>query len=91
MKTYRFTIKGRVQGVYYRKSVQERALKENFLGYVKNLPNKDVEAVANLDSSNFNRFVEILEEGSPLSHAKEITKEEMEPMEFNSFEIRYSA
>ncbi|NQY95250.1 MAG: acylphosphatase [Campylobacteraceae bacterium] len=38
MITYKFIIKGTVQGVYYRKSVYDNILSKNILGYVKNLP-----------------------------------------------------
>jgi len=89
MKTYRFVVKGKVQGVYYRKNICTSALKEGFVGYVRNLPNKDVEAICNLDTSNFNSFISILEKGSVDSVVDEITKEEMEYQEFKDFEIRY--
>ena len=38
MKSYRFIISGRVQGVWYRRSIQVGANMAGFSGYVRNLP-----------------------------------------------------
>lgn len=39
-------VSGQVQGVFYRASTQEQALKYNLMGYAKNLLNGDVEVLA---------------------------------------------
>ena len=36
-------VKGRVQGVFYRGSTQEKALEIGLTGWVRNLPNGDVQ------------------------------------------------
>ena len=90
MKTYKFLISGRVQGVWYRKFVSENARKRGFKGYVKNLPDGRVEAVANIENDDrLKEFLEILKEGSPLSIVENIEIEEIPNIEFNDFEIRY--
>lgn len=89
MKTYKFIVSGLVQGVYFRKSISLNAKKENFTGYVKNLPNGDVEAVANLTDSNYSKFIEILNSGSSVSRTDNIDIEELEYSSFLGFEIRY--
>lgn len=38
-------VKGRVQGVFFRQSTRERALSLQLTGWVRNLPDGDVEAV----------------------------------------------
>jgi len=87
--TYRFLISGKVQGVWYRKFVSENAKKKGFKGYVRNLSDGRVEAVANIeDEKRFNEFLEILKEGSPYSIVEDIEYEEINPMEFRDFEIR---
>lgn len=39
-------VSGRVQGVFFRASTQEQAIKYNLTGYAKNLTNGDVEVLA---------------------------------------------
>ena len=88
--TYKFLISGKVQGVWYRKFVSENAKKEGFRGYVKNLPDGGVEAVANIENENeLNKFIEILKEGSPYSEVKDIEVLKIENKNFSDFEIRY--
>ena len=90
MKTYKFLISGKVQGVWYRKFVSENAKKRGFKGYVKNLPDGRVEAVANIENEKrLKEFIEILKEGSPFSRVEDIKIEEISNIEFDDFEIRY--
>ena len=87
--TYRFLVSGKVQGVWYRKFVSENAKKRGFKGYVRNLLDGRVEAVANIENEKrLNEFLEILKEGSPYSIVEDIEYEEINPMEFRDFEIR---
>ena len=84
--TYKFLISGKVQGVWYRKFVSENAKKEGFRGYVTNLPNGKVEAVANIENENeLNKFVEILKKGSPYSEVEDIEVMQINDMDFSDF------
>ena len=47
MNTYQLIVNGRVQKVNYRKFVSEVASALDYCGYVKNLPNGDVEVIIN--------------------------------------------
>jgi len=88
--TYKFLISGKVQGVWYRKFVSQNAKKNGFKGYVKNLEDGRVEAVANINNEDeLKRFIEILKEGSPYSVVENIEYFPVEDMEFNDFEIRH--
>jgi len=89
MKSYKFIIKGRVQGVYYRKFVSENAKKAGFCGYVKNLVNGDVEACVTTDETKLEEFKKILKQGSPYSEVSEILQSECKEYFTNSFEIKY--
>jgi acylphosphatase len=88
--TYRFTVSGRVQGVWYRKFIQQNAKKAGFRGYVKNLPDGTVEAVAEIENEErLKEFLNILKEGSPYSEVKNIEAELLQEQNFDDFEIRY--
>ncbi len=90
MKTYKFLISGKVQGVSYRAYVSENARRAGFKGYVKNLPNGKVEAVANIkDDEDLTKFLFILEKGSPSSDVKNINIEELPYIDFKDFSIKY--
>jgi len=89
MITYKFIIQGVVQGVYYRKSIYKNTLNKNIMGYVKNLPNGNVEAVANLDTSNFDTFVNILKKGSSYSKVTNITSSKLIFTSYTNFTVSY--
>ena len=90
MKSYKFFISGKVQGVGYRAYVSEKAKKYGFKGYIKNLLDSRVEAVAKIENNNkLNEFIKILKEGSPFSKVKNIEYIEIPFKEFYDFEIRY--
>ena len=72
MKTYKFIISGKVQGVYYRKSISNTAKKSKFNGYVKNLSNGNVEAVVTCEENRLNEFISILKKGSSFSRVDSI-------------------
>jgi acylphosphatase len=91
MEWYRFIISGRVQGVFYRKSVSQSLMKKQFKGYIRNLPDGAVEVVAEIFDEDLDIFMQILKEGSPVSSVENITYEIIDDAEFNTdgFEIRY--
>lgn len=88
MQNYRFLITGKVQGVWYRKTVSEKALKKGFRGYVKNLGDGSVEAGAELEDDDFAEFIFILQEGSAGSRVDNIEQFESNEVFSNDFEIR---
>lgn len=91
MEWYRFIISGKVQGVFYRKSVSQEMMKRQFKGYIQNLSNGTVEVVAEIFDDEFDTFMDILKEGSLMSHVEDITYEVIDDAVFNTdgFEIRY--
>ena len=91
MEWYRFIIYGKVQGVFYRKSVSQALMKKQFKGYIQNLNDGRVEVVAEIFDDEFDIFMEILKEGSMLSHVEDIKYEIIDDAVFNTdgFEIRY--
>jgi acylphosphatase len=91
MEWYRFIVFGRVQGVFYRKSVSQALMKKQFKGYIQNLQDGTVEVVAEIFDEDLDTFMQILKEGSPVSSVENITYEIIDDAEFNTdgFEIRY--
>ena len=88
MQNYKFIISGRVQGVWYRKSVSDKANLKGFCGYIKNLPDGRVEAGACLEDDDFAEFIAILEEGSIASRVDSIEQFESNEVFSGKFEIR---
>ncbi|UFH60171.1 acylphosphatase [Sulfurovum mangrovi] len=91
MEWYRFIVSGRVQGVFYRKSVSQLLMQKQFKGYIRNLHDGTVEVVAEIYDEDFDTFVQILREGSPFSSVEEIDHQIIDDAEFHTdgFEIRY--
>ena len=91
MEWYRFIISGKVQGVFYRKSVSQEMMKRQFKGYIQNLSNGAVEVVAEIFDDEFDTFMNILKEGSLMSDVEDIQYEIINDAEFTTdgFEIRY--
>lgn len=66
MKTARhYLIAGRVQGVWYRRTCQERAVRLGLVGWVRNLRDGRVEAVACGDENGLSEFENWLWQGPP--------------------------
>ena len=90
MEWYRFIIYGKVQGVFYRKSVSQALMKKQFKGYILNLNNGTVEVVAEIFDDEFDTFMDILKEGSLLSLVDDIQYVIIDDAKFatDGFEIR---
>ena len=88
MKNYKFIISGKVQGVYYRVSVKNNALKLNYKGYIKNLSNGNVEAGVTCKESQLSGFISILQQGSKSSNVTNIDQLEHNETFNKLFEVR---
>jgi len=90
MELFRFIVFGKVQGVYYRKFVSQALMRKQVRGYIKNLSDGTVEVVAELIDDDLDDFIEILQDGSPLSVVKDIEYESIDSSDlvYDGFEIR---
>lgn len=70
-----YTIKGRVQGVWFRNSTRREAQKLGITGYAKNLPNGDVEVLANGDKAALDRLCQWLHDGPPMAKVSSVHEE----------------
>jgi acylphosphatase len=88
MKSYKFLINGRVQGVWYRANIQKNAQKHGFDGYVKNMQDGSVEVAVSCEKERLEEFIGILKRGSPLSRVKTIVQSETDEVFDRGFVIR---
>ena len=91
MQSYRYIVFGKVQGVFYRKFISQALMKKQFKGYVQNLSDGTVEVIAEVFDDDFDTFMHILKEGSPLSLVEDVKYEILDGAMFRTdgFEIRY--
>lgn len=81
-------VSGMVQGVGFRYYVHHAARRHYLCGWVKNLPDGRVEAVAEGDEEELRGFVQEIKKGSRFSRVDEV-QVEWQPFsrQFNSFNI----
>ena len=90
MKRIKITVSGRVQGVCFRYFTHKTALKLNIQGYVKNLYNGNVEAIAIGSEENIEKFFIEIQKGPPASRVDNVEIEELtDSVNYDSFEITY--
>jgi acylphosphatase len=88
MKCKHIIIKGKVQGVFFRTSIKEKADELGVKGWVKNLSNENVEAIFCGEKSKIDQLIKFCEVG-PLN--AEVDSVEISDCEgnFQKFEILY--
>ncbi|UCH44516.1 MAG: acylphosphatase [Nitrospiraceae bacterium] len=92
MKTRRLhlVIKGRVQGVFYRASTRETALSLGLTGWVRNLPDGNVEAVFEGAEDHLVQALTWCTQGPPGAAVTGIDEEwHAFKGEFSTFDVRY--
>lgn len=81
-------ISGIVQGVFYRQNTKETALRLNLTGWVRNLPDGRVEAVAEGEKGDVESLTRWCQKGPAFAKVDEVHSElEKYTGEFNSFSI----
>jgi len=68
----RFTVRGRVQGVWFRDSTRREAIALGLTGSAVNLPNGDVEVHAYGEASSLEILEQWLRRGPPLAEVTEL-------------------
>ena len=76
MRVLRYLIEGRVQGVGFRYFTRRSARQLGLAGYVRNLPDGSVEAVARGTDEALAAFEKSLEQGPPGSRVDSVRSEE---------------
>jgi acylphosphatase len=88
MLHYNILVKGRVQGVNYRATVQAKAHEFNLTGFVRNLNNGNVYIEAEGEQDNLSSFMDWCYIGSPRSKVTEVNSTEADVKNFRTFEVR---
>lgn len=87
MQTIRLIIKGKVQGVYYRANAKNVADLLGIKGWVKNLPDNNVEITATAAADVLQKFIGWCKQGPPRAVVEEVIVEELTTEEFSGFKI----
>lgn len=78
-----------MQGVSYRASVQDEARRLGVKGWVRNLPNGDVESVAEANTDTLERFVRWCHRGPEEARVTDVAVSEPSSREtFSDFQVR---
>lgn len=87
MRTERFVVQGRVQGVGYRYFVDSTARRLGLAGTVRNLPDGSVECVASGTDEALETLYGELKKGPPLSRVTAVHRSDAPPLSRKGFEI----
>jgi acylphosphatase len=87
MKTVRLIIKGRVQGVFYRATAKDVADMLGVKGWVRNLPDDNVEITATAAEDILQKFIAWCKQGPPKAKVDEVAIEELNSEDFKGFKI----
>ena len=87
MQTIRVKIEGEVQGVFYRQSTQEKALRLGIKGTVRNCEDDSVEIIATGAKEQLDKLISWCWEGPPKARVTNVTTQELSLQPFNNFSI----
>jgi acylphosphatase len=80
-------IKGRVQGVGYRRFAERKATEYNICGWARNLTNGDVEVCAMGLGEQMQKYLASLKEGPLMGRVDELITQEIKAQEMDHFQI----
>jgi acylphosphatase len=89
IKRWQLLISGRVQGVYYRASTEQKASSLGLTGFARNLPDGRVEVVAEGPEDRLNQLKTWCADGPPEARVDSVDIVPESPTgEFSSFSVR---
>ena len=86
MTTVRFLVSGRVQGVFFRASTRDEALRLGLAGSASNLPDGRVEVIASGSEAALSALERWLWRGPPSARVDDVTCEPIVAREFDGFD-----
>ncbi len=89
-KAVDLVVKGRVQGVGFRWFSRQQADRFGIKGWVKNLPNGDVEIFAEGERAAVDAFMETIRQGPSFAYVEEMLISE-QPLDrsYSTFEVKF--
>jgi acylphosphatase len=87
MLTMKIKITGRVQGVFFRQSAQEKAINLGVKGTVRNCEDDSVEIVATGTKEQLDKLIQWCRVGPPRADVTDVTTQELSLQEFRNFSI----
>jgi len=87
MQTIRIKVEGRVQGVFFRQSTQEKANQLGIKGTVKNCDDDSVEIIATGSKEQLDKLVAWCREGPPKANVINVSTQELSLQQFYNFSI----
>ena len=88
MKTLEVSVKGKVQGVWFRKYTADKAQSLKVRGTVENLSDGSVLVYVQGTTEILKQFIEWLHIGSPESKVEQVVCKELEHEVYKTFEIK---
>ena len=87
MAAARFIVHGKVQGVWFRASTRDVAVRLGLTGHARNLANGDVEVLAMGDAEAIATLADWLQQGPPLARVDAVLRSDAEAVAMRDFEI----
>lgn len=88
MQCEHFRVSGRVQGVFYRASTQQQAMRLGLTGWVRNSEHGDVELIACGNAAQLEALEQWLWQGPPGARVTGVRRREAPFQSFEDFTIR---
>jgi acylphosphatase len=87
MTSVQFIVTGRVQGVFYRASAREQALRLGLAGHAKNRSDGSVEVVACGAADALDALERWLRQGPPEARVETVSREDLPEQDLRGFHI----
>ena len=87
MAAARFIVRGKVQGVWFRASTRDVAVRLGLTGHARNLANGDVDVLAMGDAEAIATLADWLQQGPPLARVDAVLRSDAEAVAMRDFEI----
>ncbi|MAG91329.1 acylphosphatase [Candidatus Woesearchaeota archaeon] len=88
MKCIHLIVSGKVQGVFFRSNIKDKALELGLHGYANNLADGNVEIAAQGNEDKLNELIEFIRNGPGSAKVTNIDVKHKELEDFTDFDIK---